>query len=392
MRRAWRNGFAVVVILALGIGVWWLLRPKSIVLRARWQVDGEVTNLAFAPKGNLLAASVFPFSKGPKSPMSISLWSISERRKTGQAFYRDDFTFAPLPLIAFSPDGHLLALSIAKGERGQILFLRVPDGHRQTLPIGRATDIIALSFSPDGRQLAVASFVATPKPSWHLSLHEVTQQKRLWAQAQGLQAISALAFSPDGQHLAIAHRRDLIDILNASDRHHLRRIQLPKKAGRIESLRFTPDGSRMLVVTRQSNTLTVWQVTREKVAMLATLPAISPLFVSSRPFDHAFSPDGQILAFAKPHPAGLAWWMRRVEHRITQAERLPTSPPEPPTKIALWQLSTKRLIAQLPHLGYGATAVAFSPDGRFLASASFGISLDGALRSTIDLWEITPTK
>jgi hypothetical protein len=116
--------------------------------------------------------------------------------------------FAPLPRMAFSADGQMLA--VAAERRPIKVWTR--DSAAEPLELyGHAKKVTALAFSPDGRRLASGSWDRTV---------------RLWGIAGGgdpqtvihsASTVQSLAFRPDGKLLAGACMDGLVRVWDAAD-------------------------------------------------------------------------------------------------------------------------------------------------------------------------------
>ena len=178
--------------------------------------------LAFAPDGATLAVGVSGDRRGSSRSGTSSRdgwWFVL----AGHA----DFVAS----LAFAPDGATLAST--SGDRSVRLW-DVSTGRERLAIRGQASTFVALSFSPDGRLLALAD--------------PVSPVIRLWDVATGIErdalngpagAIVALAISPDGATLAAAGRQGLVNCWDLAT-SKIRPMRL-RHAGAY-SLAFAPDG------------------------------------------------------------------------------------------------------------------------------------------------------
>jgi WD40 repeat protein len=164
-------------------------------------------------------------------------------------------------------------------------------------------------------------------------------------------AVMCVAFSPDGKILASGGEDRAIILWDVATADKLRELSGHSRA--ILALAFNPDG-RLLASGSRDSTILLWdRGTGERVWRLRGGPELSMGFV----YSVAFSPDGRMLASARQK------------------------------KIILWDVSSRGQIASLSgHSGFigSVYSVAFSPDGRILAS--------GGRDKTIMLWDMVTKK
>jgi WD40 repeat protein len=150
--------------------------------------------------------------------------------------------------LSFSPDGRMLAIGLA--EQGTELrdgrSLRVV----ANLPYRNEDDSFWVRFSPSGRLLAVTS-------SHYTQLWNVAKLRRVGGPLRGHEGLEFTSeFSPDGRTLATSGSDGSVILWDVESRRSLGK--LPGPVGQISG-RFTPDGSRLFVLN-ESGEAQRWEV------------------------------------------------------------------------------------------------------------------------------------
>jgi WD40 repeat protein len=236
---------------------------------------------------------------------------------------------------------------------------------------GHSQPVSSVAFSPDGKRLASGSWDETLK---------------LWDAANGQEiltfkghsgAVFCVAFGPDGKRLASGSSDRAIKLWDASSGQEV--LTLKGHSGPVLSVAFSPDGKR-LASGSDDHTLKLWDAAsgqeiltldfelRAAAALLDLAHGLEILtfkghsgWVSSV----AFSPDGKRLASGS-HYGGLKLWDAASGQEI----------------LTLTGLSGPVYSVDFDSVDFdsvGVNSVAFSPDGKRLASGSF----QGALK----LWD-----
>ena len=278
----------------------------------------------------------------------------------------------PIWSVAFSPDGRSLAGVAGAGVSARLFVWDVTTGDVTTSVPVASSDIIGyVCFRPNGQSIAVASgkdvtlyLPATPDRS--ITIDDLPGD------------VLAIAFSPDGKELAVGGRDHTTSFLQIHDATTgSRRLSLSGHSKAVGGVQFTPDGKR-LISTGYDKTLRVWDVvsgttvaTRDahdrgvesllirpdgKVAVSADLggsvylwdlPAAKKAGVlTGHPgavLSAAFSNDGKLLAVATGEFAtsGEVW---------------------------LWDVERAERVGMIRGEPLPVRSVAFSPDGKLLAT------------------------
>jgi sugar lactone lactonase YvrE len=291
--------------------------------------------------------------------------------------------------LAYSPDGRTLASGDSAGTIK--LWDTRTDRERATIK-GHRGNVLCLAFSPDGTTLASGS---------------LDQTVRLWNLANGQEqaslkgprfAISAVAFSPDGKSVAAGGKSGYsgavapayaVIIWDAAKREE--RATIEGHAGGVRGLAFTPD-SRTLAVSSGDGTLKLWAGATGKVIAAITGAGGGPLAVTpdgktvvSAAGDRVVLTDvatyqlraGLKVPWTETHCLALSAdgkWLAVGGYSVQEGQRSAEHP------ILLWDLSTAKELERLQWEGRTLDCLAFSPDGKTLAS--------GGINGVISLWKL----
>jgi WD40 repeat protein len=201
----------------------------------------KTNELAFSPDGKALWAT---------ETSRIHRWEVAKGREL-PTFKVEGIDSRNLSWCLPSPDGRTLLVWSVGGTPPPVLLVDAANGkvlHRLGVTRGQPH---RQAFSPDGRTLAIE------EGGGNVSLWEVASGRRR-GRFPLAEMIGGAAFSPDGRFLAVAEGRD--SSLNLWD---LVTGRLAARSqgdhGRMESLAFSPDGSR-LAVAGSSPTVLIYDV------------------------------------------------------------------------------------------------------------------------------------
>ena len=260
------------------------------------------------------------------------------------------------------------------------------EGAKMRLGKGRINDI---KFSPDGRRFAVATSIGI----WMYDAHTGEELALLAVLPGEGRMVTTIAFSPDGRTLASGEFDGvgrLWDVLTGKPIATFKEVASPRYAG-LTTLVFSENGKKLMGATTRE--ISAWKL-GEDIKQLTTLQLEKANTVRSIT-SVLISPDGRFLAAQLTdwknknfqiqlwdtatgklsHTlTGHTWWIKSIA--FSADSKTLVSGDEHET-IRLWDTATGKLKATLNwRRGISTHALAFSPNGRFIASAHFyGVKL-----------------
>jgi WD40 repeat protein len=287
-------------------GLPWRLSPDGRILVTRYEsdvrlldvndgkelrripVEGYSDNFAWAADGKTLAAALYN-----RETFTIQAWDVV----TGKAY---PFTRAPqargkgLHPIALSPNGQLLAYV---GAQDTVRLFETHTG-RELRTIKTAAT--SLKFSADGKTLAFGDPQGTVK-LWDVA----TWQERGTISVPAVGRIVILSFSSDGRTLAVRGNKglSLCDLPTRKERHHM-----PVKG----MVRFAPEGKTL--VSQSGGKIQLWDVATGN-ELIKRPGDFAP------GFSVVFAPDGKTLASASSSDGDSIWlWDSATGKALLQLE------------------------------------------------------------------------
>lgn len=332
------------------------------------QNSDSVHDVVFSPNGKHLATATHD--------RSVQIWNT----QTGQAVRTLFGHTASVRAVAYNREGTRLA---SASDDRTVRIWDAATGKRLIIYKGHKGSVVAVAFSPDGRRLASGSVDGTVK------LWDAATDPRFAVLCGHDRSVSQVKVSPDGKTIASAGSDGTIRLWDIASCRQVHVLRVPSKYA--ESIAFSADGKH-LAYGGETGRVQVWNAESGSETWALEGHSASVQCV-------AFNPDGTLLASASGKfvnqnmvPGEVKLWDARRGREIhtlkgntqgfnclafsSDGQRLVCGGGR---DLAVWDLSTG--LQQFSRRAHddSVVEVAFSPDGKRIASASFD--------KTVKVWQ-----
>jgi WD40 repeat protein len=325
--------------------------------------------------------------------------------------------------IAVSPDGKYFVTYTGSAVR----LWETSSGREVARLVGAGRDAL---FSPNGKYLVTGDHTS---PTW---VWEVTSGYEVGYAMKHEDSIKAVVFSPDGKYLATVSEDKTTWVWSATNGHQVARLKHGDSM--VSSIAFSRDG-KYLAAASWDGTARVWETTSgreitrlitEEAATLNTLKKFRQRLGSDSGYGFsyentlAFSPDGKYLVKASLDETVQMWEvssgrevmrLKNDAPRIVKLDKLhppnlsaitfsrdgrylatitngylktkePSNDSKEASSIRVWEVNSGREVAHMNYDSKHVKTIAFSPNGRYLATATSYNTYDNP-ESNVSLWE-----
>jgi eukaryotic-like serine/threonine-protein kinase len=313
---------------------------------------GIVRGVAYSPDGTIIATGC--------SDGTVRIWDSSIGEPLGAAFE----TGQPVFGVAFSPDGKSILIGTgSEGQSGAAHLWDVASRAKLAGPLPHPDTVFAVAFNPAGTTFLTACRDGTAR-LWERDTNR-PHGAPLWHR----QAVYGAVFTPDGATILTRPRDELSVFLWEAATGQ--RIGTPLwHQGPLDCVAVSPDG-RTVLTGGVDESARLWEIGRNR----------------SRPLDPSQRNRRPVTPGLQDEPRLPDYLLKKTVAYSTDRKTVLTS--DGGRFARLWETSTGRPIGAPLHHTRNVRTVAFSPDGRRVTTASHAFKAGGedGNVSAIHLWD-----